>query len=899
MACCALSQPSLADCLLLCPSSGNTPDGAWTLPHTNASAGRDCWTHEVAPSRRHLCAGDNGLWKSGTTYLSGFMLRALEHMCTNASNALASHKSISCSHVRLPPRGTLGAPSSQQRPDQSARFPTGMAPEFVFHLPHRRAELWYFSKYWTNGKPGMLPDHATSWGDGFAMIYTIRDPRESVVSLWEWMTFPKTAAPAGARLTDRSFAISRTKEATAKIAAVARKVSGGARTLLVKHSSLQQDRAAVFTQVMQFLGLGASWEPIAAELTSSAQASSDHALMSDPTKTAAGHINFRGAVAGAARFEKRLPPSIAAEMCEIVRSEPIVRRLFLPGGQCGSSEAAVSEAVSATRHAPQPDAAASNEGGARPSKRALERHGKVNIMLLLSDDHPTSAIGAYGGGAPQDATPRLDAFAAEGVLFSNAFATTSLCSPSRASIFTGRYAHAHGQTLLPDFIGGLKQERNPSFARELQRAGWRTGFYGKWHLHGPKNSAGWVPPAGFDDYGMYNTFGTYFGTTVYTPSTFRGAGVRAPADEHETQTLVRLGRRFLDESPPNRSFALVVSFLSTHAPYSYPAGVERADDEVGFRLPQTVHDAGIEGGVALGFPLEWVPGCDAAHCSLGRGAALSRDAFGLHSALARRLTLDVRRTGRALDSAVGSLLDALEQTGRAQSTVVAYTSDQGAILGEHGWWDKRFMVEESIRAPLIVRYPPEIPRGLRVARTVRNVDLASTLLDFARVPPPPQMQGQSWRPLVRPDANPAWDDSLYYRYWCVVGKAVALGAEECSLWRPAHWGLRTPTHKVVFYNGAWPACANRTTGCVELFDLERDPLERRNCARDDPRLTRRLLRDAIRLRTSLGDSDGPGEEQLDALLGRGAEEPHPTRSGPVARAEKYLKRRTAHTRLTS
>ena len=248
-------------------------------------------------------------------------------------------------------------------------------------------------------------------------------------------------------------------------------------------------------------------------------------------------------------------------------------------------------------------------------------------------------------------------------------------------------------------------------------------------------------------------------------------------------------------------------------------------------------------------------------------------------ALAHRLALDIRRTTRALDSAVGSLIDALDESGRALDTLVVYTSDQGALVGEHGWRDKRYMMEESIRVPFIVRYPNRIAAGTRIVRTTRTVDIAATFLDYAQLPLPREMQGRSWRRLVH-SGDDSWDDRLYYRYWCTPGNGIVVGQEECTLWRPAHWGMRTPTHKVIFYDGAWPACANRTSGCVELFDLGRDPLERHNQALKEPALTRELLTEAMKLRTSLDDTDGPNLAAVDAMLRTGDVEPWPSMRDP-------------------
>ena len=149
------------------------------------------------------------------------------------------------------------------------------------------------------------------------------------------------------------------------------------------------------------------------------------------------------------------------------------------------------------------------------------------------------------------------------------------------------------------------------------------------------------------------------------------------------------------------------------------------------------------------------------------------------------------------------MIDALDESGRALDTLVVYTSDQGALVGEHGWRDKRYMMEESIRVPFIVRYPNRIAAGTRIVRTTRTVDIAATFLDYAQLPLPREMQGRSWRRLVH-SGDDSWDDRLYYRYWCTPGNGIVVGQEECTLWRPAHWGMRTPTHKVIFTTAHGP-----------------------------------------------------------------------------------------------
>lgn len=465
---------------------------------------------------------------------------------------------------------------------------------------------------------------------------------------------------------------------------------------------------------------------------------------------------------------------------------------------------------------------------------------RPNLLLVVADDHAANAVGCYGG--PHRVTPNIDRIATEGIRFDACGCTNALCSPSRATILTGTYNHVNGVTTLSTEF----DNRQPTFPEMLQGAGYRTAIVGKWHLgHG-----GVHDPRGFDHWEVLPDQGDYHDPVFLTMD--GGSHVRAG---YATDLITDLALEWLDDVGAAEPWCLLVQHKAPHRPWE-PAGRHAAlfaDEEI--PLPETFFDdyahraqAATDARMRVARDLlaedlkeEPPPGT--------AGEEYARWAF-------RRYILDYLRCVVAVDEGVGRLLDHLDTTGQAQDTVVVYTSDQGFFLGEHGWYDKRFMYRESLQMPLVVRYPWLVAPGSVNDDLVLNVDFAQTFLDLAGVEPHPRMQGRSLRPLLegRRGEEVDWRTAAYYRYWEHLD-----GSHNVA----AHRGVRTRDRKLVHYYGSGcgqPGASERVTDPEwEMFDLERDPAEMQSVAEDPA-----YAEDLQRLRLLLDGLARDVEDQIPA-----------------------------------
>ncbi|MFG2194157.1 sulfatase [Streptomyces sp. NPDC048639] len=431
----------------------------------------------------------------------------------------------------------------------------------------------------------------------------------------------------------------------------------------------------------------------------------------------------------------------------------------------------------------------------------------------MTDDHATPAIGAYG--SVINRTPAVDRLAAEGMRFDSAFCTNSICSPARATLLTGAYSHIHGMTTLEQ-PGQKFDARQPAFPEMLRQAGYRTAIVGKWHLgHG-----GTSDPQGFDHWEILPEHGVY-----HDPVFLTADGERRYAG-HVTDIITDLALGWLDERDPDRPFALLIQHKAPHRAFE-PAMRHRnlyAHEDI--PVPATLHD-------------------DYAGRSRAASEARMRmsdlQTFDLKEPVPeglpereerewryQRYIKEYLRVVAGLDENVGRLLHYLDVSGLAGSTAVVYTSDHGFYLGEHGWFDKRFMYEPSLRIPLIVRWPGVVEPGSSCDELVANVDFAQTVLDLAGVAPHERMQGRSLLPLLRGERPADWRQSVYYRYFEHLDVSHNVQAS---------YGIRTRTHKLIHYpghgSGQVGASPETREPEWELFDLERDPEELHN-RYDDP-----------------------------------------------------------------
>jgi len=457
---------------------------------------------------------------------------------------------------------------------------------------------------------------------------------------------------------------------------------------------------------------------------------------------------------------------------------------------------------------------------------AAEQAKRPNILFIMSDDHAAHAIGAYGSRINK--TPQIDRLAKEGMRLANCFCTNSICTPSRATILTGKYSHKNGCRAFNRFDNSQQ-----TFPRLLQKAGYHTGVVGKWHLH--------VEPVGFDVWSVLPGQGAYFDPVMLEP------GGRKKQKGYVTDIITEKAIEFLKRRPKDRPFCLLYHHKAPHDNFEYDRKHAHLYADADVPEPEGLFD-------------------DYAN----RGEAVKRvtQKIGMRHTLYRRQTAGL--TGRArkkkqyqiyiksylrcvasIDDNVGRVLDWLDREGLSDNTIVIYTSDQGFFLGEHGLYDKRFMYEESLRVPFLVRYPREVKAGSVSDAMVLNVDFAQTLLDYAGVPAPGDMQGRSARPVLAGKTPGDWRTSMYYRYWLHMPHFRVA----------AHYGVRTRRYKLIYYYGrpmGTPGARRETTPPEwELFDLQKDPREMNNVYADPAyaETVKELKAELARLRKKLDDTD--------------------------------------------
>lgn len=460
-----------------------------------------------------------------------------------------------------------------------------------------------------------------------------------------------------------------------------------------------------------------------------------------------------------------------------------------------------------------------------------------NIIFIMSDDHAAHAMSCYGSRINQ--TPNLDRIASGGMRFDNCFCTNSICTPSRAAILTGTYNHVNGVTTLDTHLDNRLQ----TYPKLLQQAGYQTAIFGKWHLgQGPAHC-----PTGFDDWAVVPGQGRYHNPEFICKGP--DGGVKRTLPGYVTDLITDLSLDWLRDRDAARPFCLMVHHKAPHRPW-YP-------DEKHAHLylneeipePETLQDDYAHRASAAAAAKMRV-GPHMTHTDLKSEIPDEMPEPELRRWAYQRYIKDYLRVIASVDDNVGRLLDYLDDSGLADDTLVIYTSDQGFFLGDHGWFDKRFMYEESLRMPFILRYPAEIPAGSTNRDMILNVDFAPLFLDLAGVSVPADMQGRSFRPLLQGKTPADWRQEMYYRYW--------MHGDGCHNVY-AHYGIRTHRYKLIYYYadplgqpGSGPeACPPEW----ELFDLEKDPHELMNIYNDPAyaELITELKRDLHRLQAEVGD----------------------------------------------
>jgi arylsulfatase A-like enzyme len=480
------------------------------------------------------------------------------------------------------------------------------------------------------------------------------------------------------------------------------------------------------------------------------------------------------------------------------------------------------------------------------------KNKQPNIVFVMADDHAAHAIGAYGSCV--NVTPNIDRLASGGMRFDNCFCTNSICTPSRAAILTGTHNHINGVTTL----GTPMDNRLATFPKLLQKAGYQTALFGKWHLgEGPEHC-----PTGFDDWAVIPGQGLYFNPDFV----FRGpdGGTRRPVKGYVTDVITDMSLDWLKARDRNRPFCLLTHHKAPHRQWlsdelhsSLYLDEEMAEPDNLFDDYANRAFAAKAAAMRVGEHMN--------NNDLQAEINRALPEMELRKWAYQRYIKAYLRVVASIDDNVGRMLNYLDAEGLTDNTVFIYTSDQGFFLGDHGWFDKRFMYEESLRLPFLLRYPAEVAAGSVNRDMILNIDFAPLFCELAGAAPVPEFQGSSFLPLLRARTPADWRQSMYYRYW--------MNSSDHNV--AAHYGVRTMRHKLIYYyydDCGQPGTGNRNfAGSApdikghapewELFDLERDPREMRNVYADPAyAAVRDQLRDELhRVQTEAGDLRHPSD----------------------------------------
>ncbi|WP_298528226.1 sulfatase [uncultured Christiangramia sp.] len=460
---------------------------------------------------------------------------------------------------------------------------------------------------------------------------------------------------------------------------------------------------------------------------------------------------------------------------------------------------------------------------------------KPNIIFIMTDDHAAQAISAYGHPVSQLApTPNIDRIANNGARFLNNFCTNSICGPSRAVILTGKFSHINGFRMNGDTFDGSQ----PTLPKYLRNAGYNTSIVGKWHLHGK--------PEGFDHWQILNDQGNYYNPEFITKND------TSVVEGYATDLITDMSIEWLqnrDSDEKKKPFFLMVHHKAPHRNWMPPIRHINTYDSIKFPLPesfyskhenqlaakhqlQTIYNDMYEGH-DLKMSIEkgsdslrhnpWKTDFDRMtkpqRANWNKAYRPKNDAF--HEAdlkgkdlaewKGQRYMRDYMGTVQAVDEGVGKILDYLDEAGLTENTIIVYTTDQGFYLGEKGFFDKRFMYEESLAMPLLIQYPKAIAKGTVIDALTQNLDFAPTFLDYAGAKIPEKMQGKSLKSLLsNSENNKNFRNAIYYHYYDFPAFHMV----------KRHYGIRTDRYKLIhFYDDIdeW-----------ELYDLETDPKELNN-----------------------------------------------------------------------
>lgn len=489
---------------------------------------------------------------------------------------------------------------------------------------------------------------------------------------------------------------------------------------------------------------------------------------------------------------------------------------------------------------------------------------RPNILFIMCDDHAAAAISAYG--SKINNTPNIDRIANEGMRLDHCYVTNSICTPSRATILTGMHNHVNRVTTLSTHI----DNRLPNVAKHLQYDGYHTAIFGKWHLGQNKENL----PSGFDDWSILPGQGHYYDPIFITPEG------KTEIKGYVTDIITDQCIDWLDKRDADKPFFLMCHHKAPHrswepkpehrklyldeipVPETFDDDYQNraeciADLEMKVKEDFTYHDLDLidlheypgeraSGSRKIPFPDNDELEGFSLRCKVTGEAFTFKNQAELANFKYQRYMRKYLQTVHSVDENTGRLLDYLEAEGMIDNTIIIYTSDQGFYLGEHGWFDKRLIYEQSFQMPFLIRYPKEIAAGTVNKDMISNVDFAPTWLDYAGSVIPNYMQGRSFRSNLAGNTPDDWTDIAYHRYWMNhdVNHNVT-----------AHYGIRDQRYKIIYWydESCDEIAANPGRGKPEweLYDLEKDPMELFNVYNDPKysevvahmkkRLTRHML----------------------------------------------------------
>ncbi len=467
--------------------------------------------------------------------------------------------------------------------------------------------------------------------------------------------------------------------------------------------------------------------------------------------------------------------------------------------------------------------------------QALAAYEQPNIVFIFADDHALQAIGAYGSKINQ--TPNIDRIANEGAIFYNSFCTNSICGPSRASVQTGKHSHKNGY--MTNYGGEKFDVKQFTFPKTLQQNGYQTAIFGKWHLGSN--------PVGFDAWKILPGQGNY-----YNPDFLTAEG-KIQTEGYVTTITTDMSLDWLEKRDKNKPFLLMTQHKAPHRTWSPDIKYLNKYDDIDIPEPETLFDEYENRSPTLGanrmtikdhfyyaYDLkvhEEVPFATEREKKMKdneyermtpqqkeqwdayfkpRNEKFLKDAPTGKELIRWKYQRYIKNYLRCIDSVdenVGRLLTYLEKNNLMENTIIVYSSDQGFFLGEHGWYDKRWMFEETFKMPFLIRWPKMIKAGSKYQQLIQNIDYAPTFLEAAGIKVPEEVQGKSLIPLFKNPEEKNWRDAVYYHYYETGGEHNV----------PRHEGVRDSRYKLI--NFYWNDGYN-------LYDLQEDPSEMKDVSKD-------------------------------------------------------------------